>query len=97
MLHFFFLCSTCSTFLLSCHSDSQSENCSKVSHSFADDGGKTPSGITSKSLPSTSNTCNGTCCIAGIVTQPTDRELHSQTELIYGSGKNVQKQCFLPS
>ena len=76
---------------------SQSEICSEVSHSIADDGGQPSSGITCRSLPSISNTCNGICCTARISDQPTNRELFSQTEKVYGSCINVKKRCLFPS
>ena len=47
--------------------------------------------VLSGSLPSTSNTCNGTCFSAGVINQPTNRELLSKTEKIYGSGRNVRR------
>ena len=78
-------------------SDSQSEIGSEVSHSLADDDDKTSSGITSRSLPSTPNTYNGTCCTAGVINQPINRELLSKTEKIYEFRTNVPNLCFLPS
>ena len=77
------------------HSDGLSEICSEVSHSLADDNGQTFSSITSRCFPSTSNTRNGTCYTVRASNQPTNKELPSETEKIYGFSTNVQNQCFL--
>ena len=61
----------------------ESEICSEDSHSLeVDDGGQISSGSTSRSLSSTSKTCNGAYYSAGIINQPTNRELLSKIENI---------------
>ena len=63
--------------------------CSKVAHSLADYGSQTYGGISSRSLPTTSSTCNFTFFTAGVINQSINKELLSKTEKIYGPGANV--------
>ena len=60
------------------------------------DDGLISSGHATRCLSSTSNTYNGTCSIDKI-NQPISMAMLSKIEKIYGSSKNVQKRCFLPS